>query len=284
MFNLLSFLLRRSQRHWLYPLLSILVSFGLVIATPLVSQAISWGDLILRGVQIMQVSNISDNQEVALGKQINSQISREIRLNRNPGLNTYINQIGQRLAKNSERPKIPYTFQVVEDKSINAFATMGGFVYIHTGLLKAADNEAEVASVLAHEIGHITGRHVVRQMRQSLLAQGIAEIVGANRNIAVQLGVELGMRRPKSREFEYEADQKGFQNLGKANYAQSAMVTFMQKLMKQGSSAPTILSTHPPTQDRVTRLQKALTSTPSNNSTEGLDNVGYKDLITRFVR
>ncbi len=283
MFNLLSFWLRRSQRRWLYPLLSIVVSCGLVMATPLVSQAISWGDLILRGVQAVQVSNISDNQEVALGKQMNSQVSREVRFNRNPGLNTYINQIGQRLAKNSERPKIPYTFQVVEDKSINAFATMGGFVYIHTGLLKAADNEAEVASVLAHEIGHITGRHVVRQMRQTLLARGIAEAAGVDRNIAVQLGVELGMRRPKSREFEFEADQKGFQTLGKANYAQSAMVSFMQKLMKLGGSVPSILSTHPPTQDRVTRLQQALKSSPNNNSTEGLDNAGYKDLISKFL-
>ncbi len=191
MFNLL-FL--RYRRRWFYPLLSLVVALGISVGSPRISQAIPWSDLILRGVQVIQLSNISDKEEVQLGKQINQQLlSSEFQLYRNPDVNRYVEQIGQRLVPWSDRPNIPYTFQVVENDSVNAFATMGGFVYVTTGLLKTADNEAQLAGVIGHEIGHIASRHSVEQMRETAIAGGVASVAGLDRNVAVNIGVELAL-------------------------------------------------------------------------------------------
>lgn len=158
---------KRSHRKLTYPLISALVATSLAISSASPSLAFPWREIILQGIQVIQLSTLSDKQEVELGKQINAQlVSKEVRLHQNRATQRYINRIGQRLVQASPRPEIPYTFQVVEDDSINAFATMGGFVYIHTGLIKAADNEAELASVISHEIAHIAARHAVKQMRQ----------------------------------------------------------------------------------------------------------------------
>ncbi|NEP44950.1 MAG: M48 family metalloprotease, partial [Okeania sp. SIO2H7] len=167
------------SRKLIYPLISVFIATSLTISSVSPSLAFPWRDLILQGIQLIQLSTLSDNQEVQLGKQINNQlIGREVRLYRNRNAQRYINRIGQRLAQASSRPEIPYTFQVVDDDNINAFATMGGFVYINTGLMKAADNEAELASVVAHEIAHIAARHAVKQMRQMAIAQGVATATG----------------------------------------------------------------------------------------------------------
>lgn len=228
---------------------------------------------------MIQLSNISDRQEVQIGGQINRQlVSREVRLYRNPQINEYVKQIGQRLARNSDRPNIPYTFQVVDAPGINAFATMGGFVYVNTGLLKAADNEAQLASVMAHEIGHITGRHAVEQMRETALAGGIATAAGLDRNRAVAIGVDLALRRPGSRQDELEADREGLEMMGRAGYAQSATVTFMEKLLKKGGSIPTFLSTHPATSERIAQLKSNINSQKANVGT-GLDSAAYKAKI-----
>lgn len=266
-------------RRWFYPLLSLLVAVSICVGSPQPSPAAPpWFDLILRGVQVIQLSNVSNQQEVQLGKQINQQlVSSEIRLYRNSSVTSYVNKIGQQLAKNSDRPNIPYTFQVVDDKGVNAFATMGGFVYVNTGLLKLADNEAELASVLAHEIGHITSRHSLEQMRETAIASGVTSAAGLNRNAAVNIGVELALRRPNSRQDEFEADQIGLRTLGRTGYAQSAMISFMQKLISS-RSVPTFLSTHPATTDRVAALKRAINS-QSANVGYGLNNAEYKAKI-----
>ncbi|MFB2768096.1 M48 family metallopeptidase [Pelatocladus sp. BLCC-F211] len=236
-------------RRWLYVLVSVVVSLGICVGSPQKSQAISWFDLLFQGVQILQLSNISDKEEVQLGKEINQQlVNSKIQLYSNKNVNRYVNQIGQKLAANSTRSDIPYKFQVVKDESVNAFATMGGYVYVTTGLLKAADNEAQLASVIAHEIGHIASRHAIEQMQQTAIARGVATATGLDRSTAVQIGVDLALRRPHSRQDEFEADRKGLRTLRRAGYAQSAMIAFMQKLLNQ-PSLPTFLSTHPATSD-----------------------------------
>ncbi len=278
MFNFFSSL-RYRHRRWFYGLLSVVVALSISIGSPQPSQAVPWFDLILRGVQVIQLSNISDKQEVQIGSQINRQlVSREVRLYRNPQINEYIKQIGQNLAKNSDRPGIPYTFQVVDDPGINAFATMGGFVYVNKGLIKLADNEAQLASVIAHEIGHITGRHAVEQMRETAIAGGVATAAGLDRNRAVGIGVELALRRPNSRSDELEADREGLEMMQRTGYAPSAMVAFMEKLLKKGGSIPTFLSTHPATSDRITQL-KSLINPQQANAGTGLDTTAYKAKI-----
>ena len=275
MFNLLSFFFRRFRHRWIYPLLSFLVAFGLILS-PHPSQAVPWFDLIRQGVQVIQLSNVSDKEEVQLGRQINDQmVGREFQLYRNKSVNDYVNRVGQRLAENSDRPNLPYKFQVVESDSVNAFATAGGYVYVTTELLKTADNEAELASVLGHEIGHIARRHLIKQMRETAVAGSVATAAGVDRNQAVQIGVELALRRPNSRQDEYEADQAGLKTLGRAGYAESAMVSFMEKLLKQGGSTPTFLSTHPATKSRITRLRKAI-DPQKGNVGDGLDSADYR--------
>lgn len=272
------------RRRWFYPLISVVVALSVCLTTPLPGQAFDIRSLLFRGVQIIQMSNISDSQEVELGRQMNQQLqsSSNIRFSRNTEINRYVEQIGRRLVANSDRPNLPFTFQVVEDDAINAFATLGGFVYIHTGLIRAADNEAELASVIAHENGHITGKHLVQQMRQRALASGVASAAGLDRNAAVGIGLELALNRPRSRQDEFDADNRGLRAMTKAGYAQSAMVSFMQKLMQRGGSMPTFLSTHPGTGDRINALQRAIDAQPSNQR-DGLDNAAYRAKIRSLL-
>lgn len=282
MFDFLSSTFYRFRRRWSYGLVALMVTLGVCVGTPKPSQALSLIDLIIRGVQIIQLDNMSDRQEIELGRRINDQmVGREFRLYRDSDLNAYVNSIGQRLAQASDRPNIPYTFQIVQDNRINAFATAGGYVYATTGLIKAAENEAQLASVLGHEVGHIASRHSIEQMREATLAQGLAGAAGLDRNIAVNIGVDLALRRPASRRDEYEADERGFNTLGRAGYAQSAMVEFMKKLVGQ-SSPPTFLSTHPAAGDRVEALQERLAEIP-NPGGDGLDQAAYRDRIRKLL-
>lgn len=270
----------RSFRRWLYPLISLTVALGIWLGQPLTAQAISWADLILNGIQVVQLSNVSEKQEVALGKQIDQQLRSQVRISNDRALNQYVNQIGQRLAAEGPRSNIPYTFQAVEDSSVNAFATMGGYVYVNTGLMKLAENEAQLASVMGHEIAHIAARHSLKQMKETAIANGLAGAAGLNRNIAAKLGVELALRRPHSRRDEYEADQIGIKMLGEAGYAQSAAPAFMSKLISQRST-PTFLSTHPAPADRVTRLQQAVE--PSRANGQGLDSTAYQSKLRSLL-
>ncbi len=274
-----SFFSRHYQRYLLYPLLSMLVTLSICIGLPQLAQAIPWADVLIQGTQVYQLYNISPQEEVQLGKQINQELisSGKFQLYRHPDINRYVQQIGQRLVKHSNRPNIPYTFQVVKDESVNASATAGGFIYVNTGLLKAVDNEAQLASVLAHEIGHISSQHLVEQMRQAAITRGITTAVGLDRNTAIQIAVDLVLERPNNRQDEFEADLKGLQTLGRANYAQSAMISFMRKLLNS-DSGPAFLSKHPATNKRITALQRAIDSQKANVG-DGLDNSIYKAKI-----
>lgn len=273
-FNLLS-------KRWIYLFLAILTASGLIALTPKPSYGGSWLDIFIRGVQVIELSSISNEQEVELGKQIDSQLTQQgkVRLLRNRSLNSYLNQIGQRLARTSERSDIPYKFQIVNDKQINAFATMGGYVYINSGLLQVADNEAELASVVAHEIGHIAEKHAIDQMRDAAISQGLLSAAGLEEDTMVNLGVQLAVSLPNSREDEYEADQLGLVNLQNAGYAPSAMVSFMKKLLARSGSVPTIISTHPNVSDRIVALEQAIDANKANAG-DGLDNQAYKNRIS----
>ncbi len=282
MFSPLTYLARHSfLRRGLYGLLATLMSVSIGLATPAASQA-SIFDLIFQGIRYVQLGNLSDQDEVNLGTQIDRQLKAQgVRVyNRNSGINAYINDIGQRLAATSDRPNLPYTFQVVDDDSVNAFATAGGFVYIQTGLIKAAANESELAGVMAHEIGHITGRHAINQMRQDALTSGITGALEVRQDDLVNLGVQLALQLPNSREAEYDADRRGFQNLGRAGYDTNGFITFMQKL--EGGATAEFLSTHPNPGNRVSNLQ-AMNSAGTYTNTgprAGTDASAYRNRIS----
>ncbi len=282
MFSPLTYLARHSfLRRGLYGLLATLMSVSIGLATPAASQA-SIFDLIFQGIRYVQLGNLSDQDEVNLGTQIDRQLKAQgVRVyNRNSSINAYINDIGQRLAATSDRPNLPYTFQVVDDDSVNAFATAGGFVYIQTGLIKAAANESELAGVMAHEIGHITGRHAINQMRQDALTSGITGALEVRQDDLVNLGVQLALQLPNSREAEYDADRRGFQNLGRAGYDTNGFITFMQKL--EGGATAEFLSTHPNPGNRVSNLQ-AMNSAGTYTNTgprAGTDASAYRNRIS----
>jgi beta-barrel assembly-enhancing protease len=257
------------------------VAIAVTLLTPQPGQALSWLELLIRGAEIVQVANISDQQEMQLGANTNRQILQQLKLHPSREANAYVDSIGQKLARTSARPNIKYTFQVIDDDSINAFATMGGYVYVNSGLMKMADNEAQLASVIGHEIGHITGRHGIEQMKQRLIASGVSSIVGVDQNTLAQVGVELALRRPQSRTDEYDADRRGLDNLIKTGYAPSAMPTFMSKL-NSASNPPTFLSTHPSPPDRVANLQR-MTPVQYRSQTYGLEQSAYRQRINAYL-
>jgi predicted Zn-dependent protease len=271
---------QKPQRRWDYGLLSLVVAITIILTTPSPSYSFPWGDLLIQGIQVIQISNLSDKQEVEFGRQINQELvkSGKISLLNRPQLNDYLNQIGQRLVATSTRSNIPYTFQIVNDGDINAFATMGGFVYLNAGLLRIVDNEAELASVMAHEIGHIAERHALNHMKDAAISQGLMTAAGLDKNTIVQLGVQLIVSLPNSRDDEFAADRLGLANLERAGYAPSAMVSFMSKLLKKGNSAPEFLSSHPATQERIASLEKAINPQTANQG-NGLDKQAYKNKV-----
>lgn len=276
-------LISRYKNRWVSLTLCGIVALSVTLTTAVQSDA-SWVDVLIQGVRVFQLSNISQDQEVNLGKQINRSLiqQRQVKISRNSEVNRYINDIGQRLAASSDRPSLPYTFQIVDDNNVNAFATMGGFVYVHTGLLALADNEAELASVMAHEIGHISGRHALKQMRGKALTQGLLSAAGLEQSAAVQIGVELALTRPNSREDELEADQLGLKNLGNAGYATIGMIDFMEKLLKVGGNVPEFLSTHPATSERIKAL-KTMINPQTASSGDGLNNTQYQRFLQRYL-
>lgn len=233
-----------------------------ITLTPKAVSAISWWDLIRAApaaIQVIQISSLSDADEVKLGANIDRQIGQEVRYSRDPMANELVRSIGEELVPYSDRPNIPYTFRAVDDDSINAFATMGGFVYINTGLIATADNRAQLASVIGHEIGHITGKHALEQIKQASIAQGVASIAGVDDNRLVQIGAAVALQLPNSREAEYDADRRGLFNLVKAGYAPQAMPNFMQKLVNKSNGAPPqFLSTHPAPVERVRNLNEMI--------------------------
>lgn len=268
-----------SLRRLLYPVLSLCMVVSIVVGQPQMSRA-NWWDVLIQGAQYIQLANMSDGQEANMGAQINQELSGQVKIYRNQAATNYVDRIGQRLVRTSARPNIKYTFQVVEDDAVNAFATMGGFVYINTGLLKIADNEAQLAGVMGHEIGHIAGRHALQHMKQAALAQGLSTALGVNNDKLVQIGVQVALTLPNSRQDEYDADRQGLSMIVQSGYAPSAMPEFMKKLMR-GNSPPEFLSSHPAVPERVANLQRMIPPAYQKR-TEGLSTTTYKRYLTTF--
>lgn len=262
-------------------------SSGLQSAAPVAHQmvntsaafSISLGEILENVIRYVQVSTISDREEVQLGQEINRMVlSQQYRLYNNRQVQNYVSQVGQRLVSASDTSRdIPYTFQVVVSDDINAFAVPGGYVYVTTGLLQAANNEAELASVLAHEIAHINERHSIQALRQAVLAQGIAETAGVEMNTLAQIGYQLAFNLPRSREFEYAADEAGLDILQAAGYPPQAFVSFLEQLM-DSPNTPEFLRTHPTSANRIQQIQ-SLYDASSPSTQRGMVEANYENAI-----
>jgi predicted Zn-dependent protease len=204
-------------------------------------------------------------KEIAIGKQYASEIERQAKIVDDPIIAEYVNRIGQNLVRNSDA-KVPFTIKVIDAEEVNAFALPGGFFFVNTGLIMKADNEAELAGVMAHEIAHVAARHGTRQATRGQVAN-LATIplifwggwAGFGARQAASVLLPIGFLS-FSRGFEREADLLGLQYLYKTGYDPTAFVDFFEKLQtlekrKPGTMAK-VFSTHPLTDDRIKDSQK----------------------------
>jgi predicted Zn-dependent protease len=239
---------------------SLSVAQSMPQSQPVLALEFNLGDLIQNTIRYIQVSNISNEEEVAIGEQINDMLlQRQYDLYQNSAVNQYVDQVGQRLVEASDRRDIPYTFQIVRSEEINAFAIPGGYIYVTTGLLQAVDNEAQLASVVAHEIAHVNERHSVQALKRQVLARGIAETAGLDTSTLAQIGYQVAVDLPRTRDFEYEADEVGIEILDNAGYAPIAAINFFENLQNRGAT-PEFLRTHPTNENRIEALRSQIDS------------------------
>jgi predicted Zn-dependent protease len=206
----------------------------------------------------------SIEKEIAMGKQLAGEVKRQAKLMDDPIISEYVNRVGQNLVRNSDA-KVPFTFEVIDDPTLNAFALPGGFIFVHTGLMTAAETEAEMASAMAHEIAHVAARHMTRQACRAQVANlatipliflgGWGGFAGRQVASAVIPMTFLSF----SRSFEAEADYLGFQYLYAAGYDPTAAVDMFEKMaslqkQKPGAIAK-VFSTHPMNDDRLKKTQ-----------------------------
>jgi len=210
----------------------------------------------------------STDTEIKMGKQYAMMVEQTARMVQDPVINEYVNRIGQNLVRNSDA-KVPFTIKVIDSDEINAFALPGGFFYVNSGLILAADEEAELAGVMAHEIAHVAARHAMQQMTRAQYANmatiplifvgswGIYEAA----SMAINLALPLTFLK-FSRNFESEADFLGVQYMYKTGYDPQAFVTFFEKIEAQEKKKPGAIakafSSHPMTPDRVAHAQQEM--------------------------
>jgi len=218
-----------------------------------------------RDINKGSINFFSLDKEIAMGRQLAAEIERQVKLNEDPTINEYVNRVGQNLVRNSDA-KVPFTIKVVESDEINAFALPGGFFYVNTGLILAADDESELAGVMAHEIAHVAARHGTKQASKAELIN-FASIplifMGGVGGFALRqvAGFLIPMQFLQfSRKDEAEADYLGLQYLYKTGYDPGAAVSFFEKLQAKESARPgtvsKMFSTHPPTGDRIAMSKK----------------------------
>jgi predicted Zn-dependent protease len=227
---------------------------------------------------------LSEADELKLGAQVHDELHKQHRFVSDTAITSYINALGQRLARQSKRPNLRWQFFVVDDKSINAFATLGGYVYVHTGLIRATQTEAQLASVMGHEIGHIVGRHGLENVKQAQKYGTMAAIVGVagavlggrtGGNIGQLAGnlVFGGKLMKHSRDAEREADYLGLYNLHRTGYNTRGMVEMFEILDSVGAKNPNllgnVLASHPPARERAANTVGEIRANLRGSDTRG---------------
>jgi beta-barrel assembly-enhancing protease len=205
--------------------------------------------------------------EIRMGKQYSMQVEQSVKLVQDPVVNEYVNRIGQNLVRNSDA-QVPFTIKVIDSDEVNAFALPGGFFYVNSGLILAADEEAELAGVMAHEISHVAARHGMRQMTRLNWAQiGTLPLIFVGGGIGYGIYEASGLALPLTfmkfqRNFEAEADYLGLQYMYKTGYDPQAFISFFEKIQAKEKKKPGTIAkafaSHPQTPDRIEASQKEI--------------------------
>jgi hypothetical protein len=205
--------------------------------------------------------------EIRMGKQYSMQVENSVKMVQDPVVNEYVNRIGQNLVRNSDA-QVPFTIKVIDSDEINAFALPGGFFYVNSGLILAADEEAELAGVMAHEIAHVAARHGMRQMTRMNWAQiGTIPLIFVGGGLGYGIYEASGLALPLTfmkfqRNFEAEADYLGLQYMYKTGYDPQAFISFFEKIQAKEKKKPGTLAkafaSHPQTPDRIEESQKEI--------------------------
>jgi beta-barrel assembly-enhancing protease len=207
--------------------------------------------------------------EIALGKQLSAEVERQAKFINDPVVTEYVNRVGQNLVRNSDA-QVPFTIKVIDSDVVNAFALPGGFFYVNSGLILHADEESELAGVMAHEIAHVCARHGTKQATKGEITQlamipALIFIPYTLAGYAIYQGMQFAIPiafLQFTRTDEAEADYLGLQYMYKAGYDPNAFVSFFEKVAadekKQPGTVPKIFSTHPPTPERIKASQKEI--------------------------
>lgn len=231
------------------------------------------------GINRGQLNLISTAQEVEMGDRFAEEIAKQYTFLDVPDIQHYVRDVGGRLVAVSDRTDIEYHFTVVDDRDhVNAFALPGGWVYVHSGLLERADNEGELAAVLAHEIGHVAARHHTEEMTKLLGYSLLVQLVlGEDPNQYAALATELfgTLGRLKfSRNNELESDELALEYLSRAGYRPDALISFLEKLHRMENEEPSkiaaFLSTHPIGPVRLERARNVARQYPAPGSSADL--------------
>ena len=242
-------------------------SVALVALLALVGAPASQAAADNRTVQKPGWNMFSPQQDIEVGREVSAEAERELPMLKNSRVDNYVNNLGRRLSDKAQGEKYPYTFKVVNDRAINAFALPGGPVYINRGVIEAADNEAQLAGVIAHEISHVALRHGTNQASKASAAQLPLAILGgligseSTGAALAQLGANFAMNSvllKYSRTAESQADIMGTQILYYSGYDPRAMAQFFQKIeAQQGGSGPVeFFSNHPSPDNRIERVNQ----------------------------
>ena len=235
----------------------------------------------------------STETEIRMGKSYAMQLEKSVKFINDPVVNEYVNRIAQNLVKNSDA-KVPFTIKVIDSDEVNAMALPGGFMYVNSGLILTADDEAEMAGVIAHEISHVAAHHAVREQTRMNYAQlGTIPLIfiggwtGYGIYEAAQIGIPLTFLS-FSRGFESQADFLGVQYMYRAGYDPQAFVTIFEKLENLEKTKPHLISkafsSHPQTPDRIEATQKEIATLLPPRAEYVVTTSEFDDVKARLAR